>query len=103
MILKTRYHKLQMFGMDKPVVSIELSSDSSVCLVCKKPEENGFEVLNLELPSKLYQIENEHDTINTSRDLKIRCGTLTENRLIDVNTNYKYFGIVLLTLRLKKK
>lgn len=76
-----------MFGVDKPVVSIELSSDSSVCLACKKPGENGFEVMNLELPSKLYQIENEHDSINTSRDLKIRCGTLTENRLIDVNTN----------------
>lgn len=79
-----------MFGVDKPVVSMELSSDSSVCLACEKPGENGFEVLNLELPNKLYQIENEPDSLNTSRDLKIKCGTLTNNRLIDVNKCYKY-------------
>lgn len=74
-----------MFGVDKPIVAMELSSNTSVCLACEKPGENGFEVLNLELPNKLYQIENEPDSINTSRDLKIKCGTLTENRLIDVN------------------
>lgn len=79
-----------MFGVDKPVVSMELSSDSSVCLACEKPGENGFEVLNLELPNKLYQIENEPDSLNTSRDLKIKCGTLTDDRLIDVNRCYKY-------------
>ncbi|XP_060833770.1 WD repeat-containing protein 73-like [Rhopalosiphum padi] len=81
-----RYHKLQMFGVDKPVFSMELSCNSSVCLACEKPEENGFEILNLELPNKLYQIENEHDSISTSRDLKIKCGTLTDNRLIDMKT-----------------
>lgn len=85
-----------MFGVDKPVVSIELSSNSSVCLACEKPGENGFEILNLELPNKLYQRENEPDSIKTSRDLKIKCGTLTEHRLIDVNIHYKYIGIPLL-------
>lgn len=74
-----------MFGVDKPIVAMELSSNTSVCLACEKSGENGFEVLNLELPNKLYQIKNEPDSINTSRDLKIKCGTLTENRLIDVN------------------
>lgn len=74
-----------MFGVDKPIVTTELSSNTSICLACEKPGENGFEVLNLELPNKLYQIENEPDSINTSRDLKIKCGTLTENKLIDVN------------------
>lgn len=73
-----------MFGVDKPIFAMELSNNTSVCLACEKPGENGFEVLNLELPNKLYQIENEPDSINTSRDLKIKCGTLTENRLIDV-------------------
>lgn len=80
-----RYHKLQMFDINKPIISMELSCNSSVCLVCEKPKEKGFEILNLELPNKLYQIENEHDSINTTRDLKIKCGTLTDNRLIDVN------------------
>lgn len=80
-----------MFSVDKPVFSMELSCDSTVCLACEKPGENCFEVLNLELPSKLFQIENEHDSITTSRDLKIKCGTLTDNRLIDVNKNFKYF------------
>lgn len=99
-----RYHKLQMFGVDKPVFSMELSCDSSICIACEKPEENGFEILNLELPNKLYQIENEHDSISTSRDLKIKCGTLTDNQLIDVNKNYKYYGIVLiLSLKLESK
>jgi len=74
-----------MFVVDKPVTAMELSSNSSVCLACEKPVENGFEILNFELPNKLYQIENEHDSINTNRDLKIKCGTLTD-RLIDVNT-----------------
>jgi hypothetical protein len=92
-----------MFGVDKPVVSIELSSDSSVCLACEKPGGNCFEVLNLELPSKLYQVENQHDSINTCRDLKIRCGTLTENRLIDVNTNFKYLSIPPLICMKEKK
>lgn len=77
-----------MFSIDKPVVSMELCCNTSVCLVCEKPRESGFEILNLELPNKLFQYENEYDTINTSRDLKIKCGTLTENRLIDVNTSY---------------
>jgi len=81
-----------MFGVDKPVLSMEQSCNSSVCLACKKPGENGFEILNLELPNKLYQIENQHDSISTSRDLKIKYGTLTNNRLIDVNKNNKYFG-----------
>lgn len=80
----TRYHKLQMFGVDKPVAAMELSSKSSVCLACEKPNENSFEVLNLELPNKLFQLKNEPDSIKTSRDLKINCGTLTDNRLIDV-------------------
>lgn len=80
-----------MFGMDKPVAAMELSSNSSICLACEKPGEIGFEVLNLELPNKLFQIENEHDSINTSRDLKIKCGTLTENRLIDASTSFKNF------------
>jgi len=78
------YNKLQMFVVDKPVTAMELSSSSSVCLACEKPGENGFEILNFELPNKLYQTENEHDSINTNRDLKIKCGTLTD-RLIDVN------------------
>lgn len=81
-----------MFSVDKSVLSMELSCDSSVCLAFEKPGENGFEVLNLELPNKLYQIENEHDSMSTSRDLKIKCGTLSENRLIDVNKYYKYCG-----------
>lgn len=79
-----------MFYVDKPVVSMELCDNSSICLACKKPGENGFEVLNLELPNKLFQIENEHDSINTSRDLKIKCGTLTNDGLIDVNTSCTY-------------
>lgn len=91
-----RYHKLQMFGVDKPVAAMVLSSNSSVCLACEKPGVNSYEILNLELPNKLYQIENEPDSINTSRDLKIRCGTLTDNRLIDVNTSCIDFGIFLL-------
>lgn len=93
-----------MFGVDKPVFSMELSCDSSICIACEKPEENGFEILNLELPNKLYQIENEHDSISTSRDLKIKCGTLTDNQLIDVNKNYKYYGIMLiLSLKIDNK
>lgn len=84
-----------MFGVDKSVVAMELSSKSSACLACKKPDENGFEVLDLELPNKLYQLENEPDSINTNRDLKIKCGTLTDNRLIDVTTPvHKYNYIV---------
>jgi len=82
-----------MFGVDKPVVAMELSSYSSVCIACEIPEKNSSEILNLELPNKLYQIENEHDSINTSRDLKIKCGTLTDNQLIDVNINNNHFGI----------
>lgn len=77
-----------MFDIDKPIISMELSCNSSVCLVCEKPQKSGFEILNLELPNKLYQIENEHDSINTSRDLKINCGTLTNNRIIDVSISY---------------
>lgn len=77
-----------MFGVDNPVVAMELSSDSAVSLVCEKPGKNCHEVLNLELPSKLYQIKNQPDSIRTSRDLKVKCGTLTANRLIDVNTSY---------------
>lgn len=89
-----------MFGVDKPVVAMELSNNSSICLACKKPGENGFEVMNLELPNKLYQIENEHDSIKTSRDLKIKCGTLTDNQLIDVITTYN-LNICLLIFPLK--
>lgn len=76
-----------MFYLDKPVLSMELSDDSSVCVASENPGNNGFEILNLELPSKLFQIENEHDSINTVRDLKYKCGTLTNGRLIDVNIN----------------
>lgn len=73
-----------MFVVDKPVVAMELSSNYAVCLACEKPGENGFEILNFGLPNKLYQTENEHDSIYTNRDLKVRCGTLTD-RLIDVS------------------
>lgn len=85
-----------MFYVDKPVISMELNDNSTVCLACKKLGENRFEVLNLELPNKLFQLENEPDSINTSRDLKIKCGTLTNDRLIDVNTSCNYFDTFLL-------
>jgi len=79
-----------MFIIDKPVTALELSSNSSVCLACKKPRKNDFEILNFELPNKLYQTENEHDSINTNRDLKIKCGTLID-QLTDV-TQYFILG-----------
>ncbi|XP_050538712.1 uncharacterized protein LOC126904080 [Daktulosphaira vitifoliae] len=90
-----KYHKLQMFGIDKSIISMELSSSSSICLACNKKENIGFEILDLELPNKLFQLENEPDSLNTSRDLKMKCGTLTKNSLIDMKTLFNKNKIIL--------
>ncbi|VVC26453.1 WD40/YVTN repeat-like-containing domain,WD40-repeat-containing domain [Cinara cedri] len=90
-----RYHKLQMFSLDKPVISMESSDNYSVCLACKKPEQDKYEVLNFEIPNKLFQLANEYDSINTRRDLKIKCGTLTNEPLIDMKPLYGMSKVIL--------